>query len=513
MGSASATSDLDAFEAASSLGRGSLLGGYELLMPVAAGGMGQVWAARVRDSEALEIVAVKTILPVLMSDAEVQKMFLDEARIASLVDDPRVCRIRELGEEGHVLFMVLEWVEGDSLRATLRGPEGNGIAPASPRIVAGIVREVCRGLHVAHELVDEDGTPLGTVHRDVSPQNILLSVAGEVKVTDFGLVKALGRLQITRASRPKGKVGFMAPEQLMGENVDRRADIFSAGCVMYEAATGKHPFPGDGEPQVIAKMLLGELPAPREIDPDLPEELEQIILKALAQSPDARFSTAEELGAALDLFLEYTGGPVSAREIADFVRGRRGEAIDERQRAIVRASERAEREALGLEEPPALPRRVSRHSGIAPLDTPSAVHLSPLPRREPAPRGARLAVAGVAVATALALLALGSRAPSQPGESSATVDAPGLAAQPGASSATVAPSTAPVIVATPAREPTPAPSTTAGLTLAPRLPTVTAPHATTSASAPPPEASATAAPSASAAPAASIPSLPNPYAE
>lgn len=511
MGSASATSDLDAFEAASSLGRGSVLGDYELLMPVAAGGMGQVWAARVRERSPLEVVAVKTILPVLMSDAEVQKMFLDEARIASLIDDPRVCRIRELGEEGHVLFMVMEWVEGDSLRAALRGPDGKGIAPASPRIVAGIVREVCRGLHVAHELVDEHGTPLDTVHRDVSPQNILLSVAGEVKVTDFGLVKALGRLQITRASRPKGKVGFMAPEQLMGENVDRRADIFSAGCVMYEAATGQHPFPGDGEPQVIAKMLLGELPAPREIDPDLPEELETIILKALAQSPDARFSTAEELGEALDRFLEHSGGPVSASEIAAFLRERRGERIDELQATIVRAAERADREAMGLEEP-SFPRRISRHSGITPLDTPSAVHLSPLPAhgRPPTPSGARIAVAGVAVATALALLALGSRQPTAVGEPSATLQPP----DPPKAEVTAGPTPAPPTVsATPSAE-TASTASAAGMavTAAPRA---APPRVSTSASAPAPSASSSAAPasSASVAPAASIPSLPNPYAE
>lgn len=406
MGDPSPTDELEAFEAASSLGRGSMLGAYELLMPIAAGGMGQVWAARVMESE--ELVAVKTILPVLASDPEVRKMFRDEASIASQIDHPAVCRILEVGDEGLVPFMVLEWVDGDSLRTALRVGEGKAVVAAPPRVVAAIVREVCRGLHAAHELAGADGEPLHAVHRDVSPQNILLSATGDVKVTDFGLVKALGREHVTQGSRPKGKLGFMAPEQLMGEPLDRRADIFAAGCVLYEASTGVHPFGTDGEAQMIAKMLVGNVPPPREVAPDLPEALERIILRCLEKHADERYADANELGEALDTFLEETGGPASKDEIAAFVNERLGEPMAERRERIEVARTRADREAQGLDTPVVVRRR-----SIPPrIDTPAEVQVSTIRAHVPhAPHGAaRVAVLAIAVVVALGLLALGARA-------------------------------------------------------------------------------------------------------
>jgi eukaryotic-like serine/threonine-protein kinase len=264
---------VESYEAATRLVRGVRLGRYELLLPIAAGGMGQVWAARFVGSHGFsKLVAIKTILPLLVADAEVEKMFLDEARVAAMVHHPNVCQTLELGDESKTLYMVMEWVDGASFRELVR-TESRGINPVPPPIAARIVADVCAGLHAAHDLVDDDGNHLEVVHRDVSPQNVLLSGDGAVKVTDFGLVRALGRLHVTRASRPKGKVGYMAPEQLSGGTIDRRADIFSAGCVLYEATTGQPPFPGDGEPQVIARMLIGEYELPSTLEPDFPQEL------------------------------------------------------------------------------------------------------------------------------------------------------------------------------------------------------------------------------------------------
>jgi eukaryotic-like serine/threonine-protein kinase len=178
----------------STLGVGAHLGRYELLLPVAYGGMARVWAARMLGQRGFsKLVAIKTILPHLAHSAEFERMFLDEARIAAGVHHPNVTEIYELGEEGNVLYLAMEWVNGESLVHVVRGLNGKTTAPVEPRIAARIAADACAGLHAAHELQDEQGHPLNVVHRDVSPHNILVSMDGTVKVTDFGVAKALGQ--------------------------------------------------------------------------------------------------------------------------------------------------------------------------------------------------------------------------------------------------------------------------------------------------------------------------------
>ncbi|GAC1542562.1 MAG: hypothetical protein NVS3B10_06950 [Polyangiales bacterium] len=333
-----------------SLQPGTRLGRYELLVPIARGGMARVWAARLHGQRGFQkLVAIKTILPHLAEEAEFERMFLDEARIASGVHHPNVCEIYELGEEKRTLYLVMEWVNGDSLARVLRAT--GKTEAVDPRVVARVVADACAGLHAAHELTDEDGRSLGVVHRDLSPHNILLTADGTTKVADFGVAKALGQLhEATSAGQLKGKIAYMAPEQVTGAAIDRRSDVFSLGCVLYEATTGQRPFRGDGDHQVMHAVLKGEFPAPSLLLRHYPQELERIIMRALSAQPILRYPTAERMRFALEEFLAR-GQLVTQSNVAQVVRARIGEQIDRRKERIRQASSAGDGE-VGWSEPP-----------------------------------------------------------------------------------------------------------------------------------------------------------------
>ncbi len=330
------------------LRRGARLGRYELLVPIATGGMARVWAARQHGQRGFtKLVAIKTILPHLAREAEFERMFLDEARIASMIHHPNVCEIYELGDEGggegqSILYMAMEWVFGDSLAHLLRsGAEGDTAPePIDLRVAARILAEAAGGLHAAHELVDESGQPMGVVHRDVSPHNILVGADGLVKVTDFGVAKALGQTHsYTVAGQIKGKIHYMAPEQVTGATVDRRSDVFSLGCVLYEATTGGRPFRGEQDHQVMHALLKGDYTPPGKLLVGYPKELERIITKALAPSPVDRYPTAEALRLALEEWLAATGGLVTAAHVGATVRQRLHDVLERRKERIREADE------------------------------------------------------------------------------------------------------------------------------------------------------------------------------
>ncbi|HEX8796531.1 MAG TPA: serine/threonine-protein kinase [Polyangiaceae bacterium] len=318
---------------ASSLGPGARLGRYELLIPVAYGGMARVWAARQHGQRGFQkTVAIKTILPHLAHNPEFERMFLDEARIAAGVHHPNVCEIYELGEEGHVLYLAMEWVSGDSLVHVLKGLVGKQVVPIEVRVASRIVADACAGLHAAHELCDEDGKLLNVVHRDISPHNILVSLEGTVKVADFGVAKAYGQMhQATMAGQVKGKVAYMSPEQIGGTSqFDRRADIFAMGCVLYETTTGVLPFRGGNDPQVMQAVLKGTYEHPSKLIKGYPPELATIIDRALAPEPRMRFATAERMRVALEEWLAKTGSVVTATQVGSLVRQRLGPELDKR---------------------------------------------------------------------------------------------------------------------------------------------------------------------------------------
>jgi serine/threonine protein kinase len=353
------------------------LGRYELLVPIARGGMARVWAARLHGQRGFQkLVAIKTILPHLAEEPEFERMFLDEARIASGVHHPNVCEIYELGEEKHTLYLVMEWVNGDSLSRVLRA--SGKTEAVDPRVVARIVADACAGLHAAHELTDEDGRALGVVHRDLSPHNILLTADGTAKVADFGVAKALGQLhEATSAGQLKGKIAYMAPEQVTGSGIDRRSDVFSLGCVLYEATTGQRPFRGDGDHQVMHAVLKGEFAAPTSLMRGYPQELERIVMRALSPQPILRYPTAERMRFALEEFL--SGAPrgqlVTQSNVGQTVRARIGEHIDRRKERIRQASSAGDGEG-GWSEPPGgmTPSNQAQAGGHRSGVKPSAAH-------------------------------------------------------------------------------------------------------------------------------------------
>ena len=273
------------------------LGRYQLLTTVARGGMGQVWLARLQGARGFhKLVAIKTLL----GDAEMQgrfeQMMLEEARIASLIHHPNVVQTIELGEQGGTLYLVMEWVDGESLGFVAARAQERGGMPL--RVACWLIAQTLRGLHAAHELCDDQCTPLGVVHRDVSPHNVLVTYAGVAKLVDFGIAKATNqRMSHTAAGEVKGKLAHMSPEQVMSDDVDRRSDIFSAGIMLYTLTSGRHPFKNPNSPGVLHSIVSSEpvLP-PSSFVKGYPAALEAVVLKALQKDPAHRFQTAEKCG-------------------------------------------------------------------------------------------------------------------------------------------------------------------------------------------------------------------------
>lgn len=306
-------------------------------MQVGMGGMAHVWAARHRGAGV--IFALKMLRPHLAENASFRDMFFDEARVASRIRHENVARTYELVDLDGVLTLVMEFVDGSSLVHMLRpSHDQRDDAPAMAipyRHAVKMVGETCAGLHAAHELTDDKGRLLEVVHRDVSPHNILLTKDGKVKITDFGVAKALGKSHVTIAGQVKGKLAYMSPEQLVGGGIDRRSDVFSLGSVLYEATTGQRPFLGDHDPQVMSAIIMGNCVPPSAVVRNYPRELEQIVMRALATDPDARFSTALQLRQALEGWLAKTGPQLGSQQIAVLLEERCGAEIAARMSTLL----------------------------------------------------------------------------------------------------------------------------------------------------------------------------------
>jgi len=314
---------------------GSVLGRYELLLRVAQGGMACVWAARLHGTRGFrKLVAIKTILPGVMGEERLEHMFLEEASLAAGIDHPNVVDTIELGEHDGTLFMVLEWVDGEPLSSVLLESQKHGGIPLP--IGVNLIAQACKGLHAAHELADQNGVPLGLVHRDVSPHNLLVNYSGLVKVLDFGIAKATGKAStLTEAGEIKGKLAFMAPEQVRGRDVDRRTDVFALGTLLYVVTTGRHPWKGDN-PGETAQRLVSERPVkpPSVFSEGYPEALEAVVLKALEKNPDKRFATAAEMLSALDDALPTSLEGNAEARVAEYMQGLLGTRGMERRKKI-----------------------------------------------------------------------------------------------------------------------------------------------------------------------------------
>ncbi|MFO0588346.1 MAG: serine/threonine-protein kinase [Polyangiaceae bacterium] len=317
----------------------STLGKYRLIAELGQGGMAQVFLALARGPAGFnKLTVIKQIREQLVDDPEFLGMFLDEARLAARLNHPNVVQTNEVGNDGRRYFIAMEYLEGQPLnRIIQRLGRDNGI-PLGAHL--RVLCEVLAGLHHAHELSDFDGTALEVVHRDVTPHNIFVTYAGQVKIVDFGIAKALSQSTETKAGVLKGKVAYMAPEQARGENVDRRADLFSVGVLLWEALVGARMFKGLTDVVIIQKIVNGQLPSPRSVNPKVDETLDAVCMKALAHNREDRYETAAELQSAIEQALEGIDDRSTVRDLGKLIQ-ERFDAERQRIKSMVEAAANA----------------------------------------------------------------------------------------------------------------------------------------------------------------------------
>jgi serine/threonine protein kinase len=318
------------------LGVGKTVGRYELIHRLGHGGMAAVYLGRATGRAGFEkLVAVKVIHPHLAAEQEFVDMFLDEARIAARLHHPHVVEIHDLGDDDGVLFMVMEYVEGETLAALLRQLRKLGERlPLSA--VLQVVADACEGLSAAHDLTDADGRPMHLVHRDVSPHNLLVSMDGRVKVVDFGIAKATGRRSSTRTGQLRGKLAYMSPEQAGGATIDHRTDLFALGAVLWELLVGERLFTAETESETLARVTACEVPDVRERRSGLPDGVAALVERSLARKPEARFATAQDMLREVRVQLRALEGDVDPRGDLAAVMSRLFEARVAYVRAAVR---------------------------------------------------------------------------------------------------------------------------------------------------------------------------------
>jgi eukaryotic-like serine/threonine-protein kinase len=321
-------------------------GRYELLCILAQGGMANVWLARFQGKHGFtKLVAVKTILPHIAEDEHFKQMFLDEARVAAHIEHPNVVQINDVGDHGGVSYLVMDLVEGESLQGILKACDKQG-----KRLPLGVALRVladaCLGLDAAHELRDPSGRLMNVVHRDISPQNILVTVAGTAKVIDFGIAKARDRATSdTSAGTLKGKISFMPHEQALGREVDRRTDTWALGAVLYMLLCGRPPYKGEHQLATLQLVMSGApiVPLPDQV----PAVIRSIVAKALMHDPAHRFQTARELGMALEDAMNRLGLGTTTVQVAQLLQERIGDKLQERRDFVQSAlAEAANRERV-----------------------------------------------------------------------------------------------------------------------------------------------------------------------
>ena len=340
------------------------MGRYELLFRIASGGMAEVYAARVVGEGGFEkLVAVKRMLPTLAEDEEFVQMFLDEARMAANISNAHVVQTLDLGRDpAGALYIVMELVVGVTLSRILK--EAAKVRRAIPvGMAVELLAQAASGLHAAHDATTPVGEPLHIVHRDVSPQNILVGVDGRVRITDFGLARAVARATQTQAGRIKGKFAYCSPEQLRGSAIDRRADVFALGVVAWETLAGQRLFVADHPLAIMERVQHMPVLPIRQVRSRVPESVSDVVERALKRNPEDRFATAGELAMALRQAARDAG--IEAPEQADlrrFVQGAGGEPLRKIRANIQTALSLGEGQTTGVEV-------VETLSGISQSDT------------------------------------------------------------------------------------------------------------------------------------------------
>jgi serine/threonine protein kinase len=296
---------------------GATLGKYQLIAELGRGGMADVFLAVARGKAGLgfsKLVVIKRLREHLANDEDFVAMLVDEARIAARLNHPNVVQMLEIDEVGGEYFLAMEYLDGQPLRRVLQRLAT--MPDFTKQMQYAVISDVLSGLHHAHELTDYDGTPLKVVHRDVTPHNVFLTYEGQIKVVDFGIAKAVGRASETRHGIIKGKVPYMAPEQAAGQVVDRRADIFSVGVMLWEIVAGTRLWQDVKEIDILRGLIRGNIrSSPREVDPSVSPELDAICRKALAFKVEDRYATAAEFQNDVEKVITGNGGRPNARDI------------------------------------------------------------------------------------------------------------------------------------------------------------------------------------------------------
>ncbi|WP_163779707.1 serine/threonine protein kinase [Myxococcus vastator] len=327
-------------------------GKYRLIDRIAVGGMAEIFLTHQQEDDGRESpVVIKRIRPHLSKHTAFVKMFLNEARLAAQLNHPNVVQIHDLGKIADSYFIAMEYVSGRDMRRVVPKAEALGI-PFPLVYAVKIASCVCAGLHHAHTKVDLYGNPLNIVHRDVSPENVVVAFDGSVKILDFGIAKAANQMEQTRNGEIKGKLSYMSPEQCLGKPLDCRSDVFSLGVVLYEWLTGFKLFTGESEAAVMRSITDGKIYAPSYFREDLPERLETILMRALERDRDKRYQTAAQMQKDLDAFLDAYDFTPTALHLSNFIKQLFEEelAAEQRRLAVRAAAAPTSEEALELSE-------------------------------------------------------------------------------------------------------------------------------------------------------------------
>lgn len=307
------------------------VGRYTIYDEIAAGGMASVHIGRLQGPAGFNrTVAIKCLFPQFARDPDFVTMFMDEARLAARVQHPNVVSVVDIVGGGGDLFLVMDYVDGESLARLLATAMATE-RPMPREIVGALISQMLHGLHAAHEARNELGEPLHIVHRDVSPQNVLVGRDGHARVLDFGVAKAVGRAHATREGLVKGKMAYIAPEQLLGKPVDRRADVHAAGVVLWELLTNQRRYDEADEASTIWKVVHEQAPAPSAIAPNVPPALDALVLAALDKDPENRPATAREMAVAVEEQL----GTASAVKVAAYLQASVGDILVQRARRVL----------------------------------------------------------------------------------------------------------------------------------------------------------------------------------
>jgi serine/threonine-protein kinase len=450
-----------------------VVGRYALCDRIAGGGMATVHLGRLIGQAGFSrTVAIKRLHAHLAEDPEFVSMFIDEARLAARIHHPNVVSTLDVVARDNELFLVMEYVHGESLARLMRGAaERRQRIP--PRIASAIVAGFLHGLHAAHDARNERGEPLELVHRDVSPQNVLVGIDGVPRVVDFGVAKAVGRVATTRDGQLKGKLAYMAPEQISGGAVTRRTDIYAASIVFWELLAGRRLFHGENEAAVLKAVLSASPPTPSAVAP-VPPALDRIVLRGLSQQSEGRFQTAREMALAIEQAVDVA----LPSEVGAWVHSIAEQALSARATLVGNIESSARFSApltvfSASDAPPQAP-GPAKEAAPRPTDPPTMLTASSegaVPTR--ASRRSLLVVGGVALGGAVAVAVLFTRF-GGPSRGTANVAA---ATQPAAATSVSAPSAAPPVEAPPQGEPAvnvaslpPAPATPEPAVRAPAAP-------------------------------------------